>query len=67
MRPPEAGDILQKDCHLSQDKENLVSTESKGRRLLGFGHFINSNVYIYQLLILFFLSVYCGSVDLLFQ
>lgn len=55
IRPPQAGEVLQKNCHLNQDKGNLVSTESKGRVLLGFSRFINPNVYIYQLLILLFL------------
>lgn len=33
---PEAGEVLQKTCLLSQDKEKPVSTESKGRLSLGF-------------------------------
>lgn len=35
-RLPEAGEVLQKTCLLSQDKEKPVSTESKGRLSLGF-------------------------------
>lgn len=48
MKLPEARSVLQ-NCHLSQDKENLVSTESKERML----PFVNPDVFLFSLICLY--------------